>query len=183
MASGFKRDDAVRRLGGERVRPYLAAADGNDKRALALYRWNVGVSVAFRELLSLVEVVVRNALDEHLSQWCRTNGGYHDWLLHPDELPTPYAKAEAVKTDRDARPGHPPVVARAPAEMYFLKSPSGGMDCFRGTTLSGPTPRPTRIARSLGTRRRRVRLTRLPPETSALAAFSTFVLSQSCRTS
>jgi hypothetical protein len=119
VASGFKRDDVVHRLGGERMRPYLAAAEGHHKRALALYRWNMGVSAAFLELLSVVEVVVRNALAEHLIQWCRINGGYHDWLLHPDELPTPldklfasvlqgaYAKAEAAKTDRDARPGHP----------------------------------------------------------------------------
>lgn len=112
------RDHVVHRLGGERMGPYVHAAGGHYKTALALYRWNMTISAAFLELLSVTEVLARNALDEHLRVWCRRQGGNVEWLLHPDRIPTPldklfgsvaagaYDKAQRAKEVRDKSATH-----------------------------------------------------------------------------
>ncbi len=102
------------------MRPYLVEAGGHHKQALALYRWNSEVSAAFLVLLSLAEVVTRNAFNERLSEWCRRNAGPHDWLIdHAAGLPHPldkllssvvagaHDKATDAKSDRDANTDHP----------------------------------------------------------------------------
>ncbi|WP_157931422.1 Abi family protein [Mycobacteroides abscessus] len=119
MGTDFKRDRVVHRIGSERFKPYLVESGGHHKHGLALYRWNAEVSAAFLEMLSVVEVLVRNHVDEHLARWCRDNGGVYEWVLHPDLMPEPldklfksvvsnaYDKACKAKDERDARPAHP----------------------------------------------------------------------------
>lgn len=58
----------VRRwLGGPRHDVYLAAAGGDQDRALALYEWNAQLSAALFRDLAHVEVALRNAYDTAMS--------------------------------------------------------------------------------------------------------------------
>ena len=43
---------------------YLHVTDGNLKRGIRLYQWNIDISGATYEDLHVVEVVLRNAVDE-----------------------------------------------------------------------------------------------------------------------
>jgi hypothetical protein len=50
-------------VGEQRFQRYLDARDGQHERAVALYVWNARVSAAFLEVLSHLEVLLRNAID------------------------------------------------------------------------------------------------------------------------
>ncbi len=49
-----------------RLDPYLTASEGNEAKAVELYDWNVQVSAALWELLTYLEVALRNRIDERL---------------------------------------------------------------------------------------------------------------------
>lgn len=51
-----------------RLGEYLVAANHDDESARELYEWNVSISAAFFELISYVEVALRNAVDKILAQ-------------------------------------------------------------------------------------------------------------------
>jgi len=55
-------------MSAARTAPYLAAA-GTAPQALQLYRWDLELSGACHEVLGVVEVIVRNALDDRLRRW------------------------------------------------------------------------------------------------------------------
>ncbi|WP_438354003.1 hypothetical protein [Microbacterium sp. CJ88] len=61
-------------LTAERLNSYLAATDGDLARAFELYEWNMRASASVMELTSMVEVLVRNALDSRLVSWAETKG-------------------------------------------------------------------------------------------------------------
>jgi len=67
----------VRRLSMARLASYLRASSDDVSLALRLYEWNTQISAAFFELLSDVEVVVRNSFHEQLTVWHhgRNSGG------------------------------------------------------------------------------------------------------------
>ncbi|MGX9670395.1 hypothetical protein [Mycobacterium sp. HM-7] len=106
------------RLSGERVAPYSKIAGGHGRNTLAHYHWNTQLAAAYLELLSVAEVVLRNALDEQLREWCRLRTGEVVWLTSDEDLPFPLdklftsvrqgamARAMDAKTVRDATPGH-----------------------------------------------------------------------------
>ncbi|MCL2849231.1 MAG: hypothetical protein FWE61_04175, partial [Micrococcales bacterium] len=48
-------------LSPERIAPYQRRCGGDLVAAIRLYEWNLSVSAAFYEALSILEVVVRNA--------------------------------------------------------------------------------------------------------------------------
>lgn len=80
-------------LAQARLAPYLAATDGNRRRAVQLYQWNIELSGAVYEAMHVVEVVLRNAIDAQLCRWNATqinastgNPRTHDWLLDPAPL-------------------------------------------------------------------------------------------------
>jgi hypothetical protein len=80
-------------LSPPRLAPYLRASDGNVRAALTLYQWNVEMSSAVYQMLHLLEVFLRNAMDAELRTWNATQisprtGGPHgpDWLLDPSRL-------------------------------------------------------------------------------------------------
>lgn len=60
------RDTIVGALGEARMAPYLAAAGGDRKRVLALYRWSVELGTSVQETLGITEVLVRHAMDARL---------------------------------------------------------------------------------------------------------------------
>ena len=57
------------RLSVERLQSYLAATAGDLDAAIALYEWNCAISAALLEVLGDVEVIVRNALHDSLTEW------------------------------------------------------------------------------------------------------------------
>lgn len=67
---------------------YMAAAGGDQGKAIALYRWNLELASALFETLTLTAVVLRNALDAQLKVWNvqqhnRTTGQQHptEWTV------------------------------------------------------------------------------------------------------
>jgi hypothetical protein len=54
-------------LSRERLSPYLAACNGDQRRAIALYEWNSTVSAAFYIPLQNVEIALRNACHRELT--------------------------------------------------------------------------------------------------------------------
>lgn len=65
----------------ERLGPYLAETGGDFAQAEALYIWNLRVAGAFHEALGIFEIVLRNALCEHLRTWHTNRPG--SWLDDP----------------------------------------------------------------------------------------------------
>ena len=63
------RGRVIEALGAARMSPYLTAAGGNKKEALALYRWSVELTAAIQETLGITEVILRNAIDNQLQTW------------------------------------------------------------------------------------------------------------------
>jgi hypothetical protein len=57
----------VRWLSAPRHAVYLAAADGDTRRALALYEWNAQLSAALHRDLAHLEVGLRNAYNAALA--------------------------------------------------------------------------------------------------------------------
>ncbi|MCL2780070.1 MAG: hypothetical protein FWD74_01005 [Actinomycetia bacterium] len=118
-------------LSTPRLGPYLTAAGGNIQAAVRLYEWNVELSGAVYEALHVVEVVLRNALDQQLSAWNanqtdRHSGRPHspDWLTDPSRLiqrllgaDLPRAHTRARQATRAGKPGgrspsHPDLLAQ-----------------------------------------------------------------------
>lgn len=58
----------LRCLSAARMTPYLAVT-ASETDALRLYRWNVELSGALHQMLGLVEVILRNAIDGQLRVW------------------------------------------------------------------------------------------------------------------
>lgn len=79
-------------LGAPRLAPYLSACQNNLGQATELYEWNLQLGAAFQEITMILEVAVRNAIDEQLKPWNKTqslnarNPGAHftdEWIAHP----------------------------------------------------------------------------------------------------
>lgn len=76
-------------LSRPRLQPYLDSVNGNHDLAIALYRWNLELSVAFLEILGPTEVIVRNAIDRELRKWNQSRpkrGSIHhreEWVFDP----------------------------------------------------------------------------------------------------
>jgi len=88
MTRASNRHHIVECLHRTRLEPYLDAANQNERNALALYQWNVQLTAAFQELLSVTEVILRNAMDRELQEWNNNeNGVPTSWLLHPPARP------------------------------------------------------------------------------------------------
>jgi hypothetical protein len=78
--------EVSRYLSTPRLASYLAETDGDAELVLALYHWNLQLAAAFQEVLAVVEVVIRNAMDEQLRQWNPTRGRDHlTGQLYPPE--------------------------------------------------------------------------------------------------
>ncbi len=67
-------------LSAPRFARYLTEAGGDRVRALALYKWNLGLGAALMRDIAHVEIAVRNAYDRTMRQ--RWRGAQH-WLLDP----------------------------------------------------------------------------------------------------
>ena len=82
-----------------RFRPYLEACDGGSTRAMELYDWNVRISASLWELLTYLEVALRNRIDERLQLASLTTD---HWTSNLEQLGL--AKDERLKAElRKAR--------------------------------------------------------------------------------
>lgn len=104
-----------------RLDPYLEETGQNEKRALALYRWNVQLAAAFQELLSVTEIVLRNAMDRELQTWnTQQLATSQSWLLSDPAAPLRSlsagkrtqalglaAKVASKRDSKHRRHGHP----------------------------------------------------------------------------
>ena len=70
----------LRRLTSERLSPYITAGDDDLVRAFQLYEWNMRASSGVLTLCGMVEVIVRNALDEQLRAWARRRHPGKPWF-------------------------------------------------------------------------------------------------------
>lgn len=82
----------------ERLRSYLAVNSGDLACAFRLYEWNLQASVSVLGLTSIVEVVVRNALDRELRAWSSSRFGDETWF---DHVRLDRHGADALRTARD----------------------------------------------------------------------------------
>jgi hypothetical protein len=69
------------RISAERFAPYRAATAGDLELAMRRYERNTELSAAFWAVLSDLEILVRNAMDEKLSAWSVARYGRPDWYL------------------------------------------------------------------------------------------------------
>lgn len=84
---------AISAISDDRFGSYLRAAGGNRSKGLHLYHWNMRASAAIYETLHIVEIALRNTIDEQFSIWNqtqtnRTTGKRRSahWLLDPAPL-------------------------------------------------------------------------------------------------
>jgi hypothetical protein len=124
------------RLSGARMGSYLAAADGDHEHAVRLYEWNIKASGALYEALTMLEVVLRNAIHDQLTDWHIAQKLPGTWLDNPsnlledkakDDLGTALRRAQQWKRVRDPQtlriayvPSRPtPPVGAVVAELGF----------------------------------------------------------------
>lgn len=62
-------------LGDPRLAPYMAACQNDGALAVELYEWNLQLGAAFQEIMMILEVAVRNAIDKQLRPWNVAQGG------------------------------------------------------------------------------------------------------------
>lgn len=82
------RSRVINALSPVRMRPYLDLCEGNEKKALELYRWHGELTAAVQTVLGIVEVILRNAIDTQLQIWDQSNrDGAKSWLLEEPAAP------------------------------------------------------------------------------------------------
>jgi hypothetical protein len=107
------------RLTAERLGSYVAAADGDLVAAFALYEWNMRASAGVLTTTGIVEVIVRNAMDQQLRGWATARRRASTWLdLAP--LDEQGRRDIAKARQRATRQGYEPEVhGKVIAELNF----------------------------------------------------------------
>jgi Abi-like protein len=79
----------TRRFSPERLAPYVVAAGSDTAAAFRLYAWNAEMSGALTTTIGHVEVVLRNAIHENLTEWSTRRFGEPRWYLDAGNLLQP----------------------------------------------------------------------------------------------
>jgi len=104
----------------ERLAPYRAACNGDLAAAVALYGWNARVSAALWETIGYVEIIVRNAMHRHLTDWSTRVHQEPAWYLDPGGNLTWRAAQDVADARRRATKfGTPETPGRVVAELGF----------------------------------------------------------------
>lgn len=107
-----------RRISPERLDPYVVAAHGDLDAALALYSWNAEVSADLSCTVGHVEVLLRNALHEQLTDWSSRRFGEPWWYLDPGGRLQPRAVRDVQSARlRACRGGRAETSGRVVAEL------------------------------------------------------------------
>lgn len=77
------RQQLINNIPTPRFQTYLAAANQDPEKALALYQWNIDVAAAVTSTLAIVEVALRDTIDQQLREWNTIQGGTHEWITRP----------------------------------------------------------------------------------------------------
>ncbi len=83
-----------------RLHSYLLEFNGDKQLAQALYEWNIEISGAFWELITYVEIALRNRINQRFENAAISKGGH--WILEFEKLATPNSEM-ALKEIRQAR--------------------------------------------------------------------------------
>jgi hypothetical protein len=131
-----------RRISPERLAPYRATTANDLMRAVSLYERNTELSAAFWVVLCDLEVLVRNAMHEKLTNWSMNKYGRSAWYLDHGKLfneqtinDIEAARHHLASNGRPETPGR--VVAELPLGFWrFLLSGryerSLWLPCLRG---------------------------------------------------
>lgn len=107
----------ARRLTLGRLGSYLDLAVGDRERALDLYAWNTRASGALIESIAHTEVLLRNAMDDALTDWAKRKHGGADWFdVAPLDL---RGRAEIARARERARRAGGVSHDRIVAELTF----------------------------------------------------------------
>ncbi len=69
-------------ISAKRLARFVAACNGNQRKALLLYKTNIRASQALFSVLSIFEIVLRNEIDTHYrKRFALQNNGNDEWLL------------------------------------------------------------------------------------------------------
>lgn len=110
-------EDLLPFVTAERLGSYLRFSGGSTADAFRLYEWNMRVAASVMELTSMVEVIVRNALDMQLINWAQGRHAGASWL---EAAPIDRRGREDIRQARDraTRGGsRPEVHGRVIAEL------------------------------------------------------------------
>jgi hypothetical protein len=75
-------------LSTERLSPYLREVGGDLAVAIKMYEWNTVISAAFWADITDLEVLVRNAMHDQLTEWSVREYGESCWYLNPGGILT-----------------------------------------------------------------------------------------------
>jgi hypothetical protein len=64
----------------DRMRSYLADCSGSEKDAVKLYHWNMAAARSILGLAALVEIALRNLMDQQLLGWAKARRAGASWL-------------------------------------------------------------------------------------------------------
>ena len=101
----------------ERLGSYVRATSGTTTDAFELYEWNMRAAASVMQLTSMVEVIVRNALDAQLRDWAQKKRNGSSWL---DAVPVDAQGHKDIQQARDRatrRGRRPEVHGRVVAEL------------------------------------------------------------------
>lgn len=111
-------DQIVATLSIDRLSPYLSISQGNIESALNLYKWNIEISAAFYEALSIAEVGLRNTLHAQLTSLNQgLSGNWYD--NNKGILVGPALNDISVARKRATRPGRSETPGRVVSELNF----------------------------------------------------------------
>jgi hypothetical protein len=108
----------VSTLSLDRLAPYFQATQGSHEGALELYKWNIEISGAFYEALSIAEVGLRNALHTQLTTFHGARPDY--WYDNQQGLFNGGALSDiSLARKRASRSGRVETPGRVVAELNF----------------------------------------------------------------
>ena len=107
MRSGTQRT-LIENIPAPRLRTYLNAAGQDPELALDLYQWNIDAAAAVAGTLAIVEVALRDTIDQRLREWNVLKGGSEKWITDP-KVPLSHIVRRTPppkwQKDRNRRPG------------------------------------------------------------------------------
>lgn len=122
MSISEPEDSALLRryLSADRFGTYLRECNGAEAAALALYGWNVRLAGELMVVTGMVEVLIRNAMDEQLVVWAASRQSVEWWHAAPldDRAKSDVAKAMKRATWGRATP-RPVPHGKVVAELSF----------------------------------------------------------------